>query len=390
MTPRRALWFGAEAAVVLVVAALLLGQVLGTPVLLGYVETGSMEPTMEPGDGFVAVPSAVAGDVERGDVIVFRAEELQGGGLTTHRVVGETPRGYVTQGDANPFPDQDGAEPPVKEGQIVAEVLQVGGEVVVIPNLGTLVTGLQGGFAEVQRRLAVATGSRSLLGTGGLAYVLLGLSLLLYIYDLLASGRGQQRDYGRDHADGRDDGISPGLVVVVLAAVLVASATAAMVVPAGTQQFGVVSAEFTSENPTVIEQGTSSTLPYTVPNGGLLPVVTYLEPASDGVAVSPDRIRVAGRSSASVEMTLSAPQETGYYRQFVTEHRYLAVLPPSMLDTLYGVHPWLPILVIDAGLAGMVALLGLLLLGGRRVRVRSRESRHDRSLRSRVLRYLTP
>lgn len=389
MTPRRALWLGAEAAVVLVVAALVLGQVLGTPVLLGYVETGSMEPTLEPGDGFVAVPSAVSGDVERGDVIVFRAEELQGGGLTTHRVVGETQRGYVTQGDANPFPDQDGGEPPVKEGQIVAEVLQVGGEVVVIPNLGTLVTGLQGGFAEVQRRLAVATGSRSLLGAGGLAYLLLGLSLLLYVYDLLAS-RGEQRDYGRDHADGRDDGVSPGLVVAVLAAVLIASATAAMVVPAGTQQFGVVSAEFSSENPTVIEQGTSSTLPYTVPNGGLLPVVTYVEPASDGVAVSPERVRVAGRSSATVEMTLSAPPETGYYRRFVTEHRYLAVLPPSMLDTLYGVHPWLPIVVIDAGLGGMIALLGLLLLGGRRVRVRKRTTRHSRSVWHRVRRYLTP
>ncbi|KPN31210.1 signal peptidase I [Halolamina pelagica] len=144
MTPRRLLTLGAEAALVLVVASLLLGQVLGTPVLLGYVETGSMEPTLEPGDGFVAVPAAVTGDVEEGDVIVFRAEELQGGGLTTHRVVGETERGYITRGDANPFTDQDGNEPPVKEGQIVAEALQIGGSVVVIPNLGTLVTGLQG------------------------------------------------------------------------------------------------------------------------------------------------------------------------------------------------------------------------------------------------------
>jgi signal peptidase len=389
MTPRRALWLSVEAAVVLVVASLVVGQVLGTPVLLGYVETGSMEPTLEPGDGFVAVPSAVSGDVEQGDVIVFRAEELQGGGLTTHRVVGETREGYVTQGDANPFPDQDGGEPPVKDGQIVAEALQVGGEVVVIPNLGTLVTGLRDGFAAVQRELAIASGSRSLLGTSGLAYILLGFSLLLYVYDLFTS-RGEQRDYGRNHADGREDGISPALVVAVLAAMLVASATAAMVVPAGTQEFGVVSAEFTSENPTVIEQGTSSTLPYTVPNGGLLPIVTYIEPASDGVAISPERVRIAGRSSATVEMTLSAPPETGYYRRFVVEHRYLAVLPASVLDTLYELHPWLPIVVIDAGLAGMTALVGVVLLGGRRVRVRKRESRHDRSLPHRVLSYLTP
>ncbi|QKY19149.1 signal peptidase I [Halolamina sp. CBA1230] len=386
MTPRRFLTISAEVAVALIVASLLLGQVLGTPVLLGYVETGSMEPTLEPGDGFVAIPDAVAGDVEEGDVIVFRAEELQGGGLTTHRVVGETERGYVTQGDANPFTDQDGDEPPVKEGQIVAKALQIGGSVVVIPNLGTVVTGLQSSFGAIQQRLAVLTGSRALLGTQGIAYVLLGLSALLYLYDLVVGG-GKLRDRERDRD--RDQGISPELVVALLAAVLVASATAAMVVPAGTQQFGVVSAEFASENPTVIQQGESSTIPYTVPNAGLIPVVAYLEPGSEGVAVSPERVRVAGRGEATVDMTLSAPDETGYYRRFVTEHRYLAVLPGDMIDALYETHPWLPIVVIDAGLAGGVALLGLLVMGGRRVRVRKRESRHDRSTWHRLLRYLT-
>lgn len=386
MAPRRVLTLGAEVALVLVVASLLLGQVLGTPVLLGYVETGSMEPTLEPGDGFVAVPAAVADDVDEGDVIVFRAEELQGGGLTTHRVVGETERGYITQGDANPFTDQDGNEPPVKEGQIVAEALQIGGSVVVIPNLGTLVTGLQGAFSAVQQRLAVLTGSRALLGTQGLAYLLLGLSALLYLYDLVAND-GRERDRDRDRS--RDQGLSPAIVVLLLAGMLVAAATAAMVVPAGTQQFGVVSAEFASENPTVIQQGESATLPYTVPNAGLVPVVAYVEPGSDGVAIEPERVRVGGRSEATVEMTLSAPPETGYYRRFVTEHRYLALLPVPVIDTLYDVHPWLPILAIDAGLAGGVALLGLVLLGGRRVRVRNRSSRHNRPTWRRLLRYLT-
>ncbi|MCD2203022.1 signal peptidase I [Halobacterium sp. KA-6] len=387
MSVRRALTLGAEALVVLVVVALLVGQLLGTPVLLGYVETGSMEPTMEPGDGFVAIPTAIDSDVEEGDVIVFRAEELQGGGLTTHRVVGETDRGYITRGDANPFTDQDGGEPPVKDAQVVAKALQVGGTVVVVPNLGTLVTGLQSAFATVQRQLATATGTRALLGTQGIAYLLLGLSALLYVFDLFFATSGPDRSRDRDRD--RDQGISPGLVVAALAAVLVIAATAAMVVPAGTQEFGIVSAEFASENPTVIEQGESATLPYSVPNAGLVPVVAYVQPASEGVSVTPERVHVDGRGEAAVDVTLSAPEETGYYRRFVTEHRYLAVLPTSMIESLHGVHPWLPILVIDAALAGGMAVLGLVVLGGRRVRVRKRESRHDRSLWQRALRYLT-
>ncbi|MXR20107.1 signal peptidase I [Halobacterium bonnevillei] len=387
MSLRRAVTVGVEALVVVAVVALLVGQVLGTPVLLGYVETGSMEPTMNPGDGFVAVPSALAGGVQEGDVVVFRAEEIQGGGLTTHRVVDVTDRGYVTRGDANPFTDQDGGEPPVKDAQVVAKALQVGGTVVVIPNVGTVVTGLQEAFETVQRQLAVLTGNSVFLGAQGLAYLLLALSALLYVFDLLYSGRGPQRDNSRDRR--RDHGVSPAVIVAVLAAILVIAATAAMTVPAGSEEFGVVSAEFSAESPTVIETGETSTLPYRVPNAGLVPLYAYVEPASEGVRVSPERVRVGGRDSATVDVTLTAPDETGYYRRFVTEHRYLAVLPHSVIETLYGTHPWLPILAIDAVLAGGVALLGVVLLGERRVRVRSRESRHSRSLWHRLVRYLT-
>jgi signal peptidase len=387
MSLRRALTVGVEALVVVAVVALLVGQVLGTPVLLGYVETGSMEPTMKPGDGFVAVPSAIAGDVQEGDVVVFRAEEIQGGGLTTHRVVDVTDRGYVTRGDANPFTDQDGGEPPVKDAQVVAKALQVGGTVVVIPNVGTVVTGLQGAFENVQRQLAVLTGSRAFLGAQGLAYLLLALSALLYVFDLLYSGSGPQRDNSRDRS--RDHGVSPGVIVAVLAAILVIAATAAMTVPAGSQEFGVVSAEFPSETPTVIETGGTSTLPYRVPNAGLVPVYAYVESSSEGVSVSPERVQVGGQDTERVDVRLTAPDETGYYRRFVTEHRYLAVLPASVVDGLHAAHPWLPILVIDALLAAAVALLGLVLLGERRVRVRSRESRYSRSLWRRLVRYLT-
>lgn len=98
MSVRRVLTLGIELLVVLVVVSLVAGQILGYPVLLSYVETGSMAPTMEPGDGFVAVPEPVAGEVEEGDVVTFRAEEIQGGGLTTHRVVGETERGTSPAG----------------------------------------------------------------------------------------------------------------------------------------------------------------------------------------------------------------------------------------------------------------------------------------------------
>ena len=383
MSLKRTLSVTLQVAAVLVVASLIVGQYLGQPVLLSYVETGSMQPVLNPGDGFIAIPAPLAGGIGVGDVVTFDAQEIEGGGLTTHRVVEETERGYVTRGDNNPFTDQDGGEPVVQDADVVAKALTVGGSVVVIPHLGTVAMGFQSALDSAQTWLAVTFGVRSLQGTQGLAYILFGLSTVAYAVDwYLDSGRRETRTRDRS----RDDGTSVFAIVGVLALVLMATATAAMVVPAGTQEYGVVSAEFESENPTVIERGTSQELEYVVPNAGLVPVYAYVTPQSPGVDVDPQRVAVGGRGEASTTVTLTAPDETGYYRLFVAEHRYLAVLPASVIDELYGVHPWAPLVAINGLLGGGIVGLGALLLRGEPARIRSRESRAKPPLYRRVLR----
>ncbi|MFC6754171.1 S26 family signal peptidase [Halorubrum tibetense] len=385
MSPRRALSVFAQAAVVVIVVSLVVGQYLGQPVLLSFVETGSMVPTLDPGDGFIAIPAPLAGGIGTGDVVTFDAQEIEGGGLTTHRVVEETERGYVTQGDANPFTDQDGGEPIVQDADIVAKAFTVGGSVVVIPHLGTVAMAFQSTLESVQTWLAVTFGTRSFQGTQGLAYILFGLSIVAYAADwYLTSGTRDRPDRDRS----RDDGTSVVFVLGVLALVLMATATAAMVVPAGTQEYGVVSADFESDNPTVIERGASEELEYVVPNAGLVPVQAYVTPASPGVDVNPERVALGGRDEASTTVTLTAPDETGYYRLFVEEHRYLAVLPPTVIDELYEVHPWTPLVAINGLLGGGIILAGLLLLRGEPARIRSRTSRRKTPFYRRLLREL--
>ncbi|WP_424014380.1 signal peptidase I [Halorubrum xinjiangense] len=383
MSIKRTLSVALQAAAVLVVVSLVVGQFLGQPILLSYVETGSMQPTLAPGDGFVAIPAQLAGGIGPGDVVTFEAQEIQGGGLTTHRVVEETERGYITRGDNNPFTDQDGGEPVVQDAQIVAKALQIGGGVVVIPHLGTAAMGFQSALQSLQTWLAVTFGVRSFQGTQGLAYIVFGLSMVAYAVDWYLNAGSRDRE-SRDRS--RDDGTSVFAILGVLALVLMATATAAMVVPAGTQEYGVVSAEFESENPTVIESGTSQELEYVVPNAGLVPVYAYVTPASPGVDVDPQRLSVASRGEASTTVTLSAPDETGYYRLFVAEHRYLAVLPPGVVDELYGVHPWAPLVAINGLLGGGIVAIGLLLLRGEPARIRSRGSRERPPLYKRLLR----
>ncbi len=365
--------------VVIVAVALIAGQFLGQPILLSFVETGSMEPTIRTGDGFVAIPTAVSGDVQEGDVITFDAEEIEGGGLTTHRVVGEGERGYITRGDANPFTDQDNNEPPVQDAQIVAKAWQPGGSVVTIPHLGTAALAIQGGLESLQQQLAVTFGTRLFLGTQGLANLFFGLSIVAYVADAYLSG-GKQKNRERDRT--REKGTSVLLIAGVFAMVVMGAATMAMVVPSETHEFGVVSAEFDSDRPDVIRSGESDTQEFLVPNAGVLGVQVYFEPGSDEIAVSERHVAVGGQAEQSVEVTRTAPDETGFYRLFLEERRYLAVLPEPVITGLYQVHPLVPLVVINAMLGGSMFLLSYALIGSGRVRNRKRERPSNWSVRS--------
>lgn len=369
MTARVTVGRAVEAALLAVAVLLLLGQLLGQPVLLAYVQTGSMAPTLAPGDGYVAIPAAIAGPVGVGDVVAFRAERVGGGGLTTHRIVGVTDRGYVTRGDANAFTDQASRvrEPPVGRSRVVAKALAVGGRVVVIPGLGLAVGAVAAALAVAQRVLVALVGPWA-AGSNGLALVLVLVGATLYLGSVVAERYRRPADVGpAADADARSiaavlDGASATQLLVGLALVLSLSATASMVLPGGTHGFGVVSAENDAPGARVIQHGTTEATTVTVTNGGLVPVVVYLDPSSEGVTVASRTLRLGGRSRADVAVDLTAPAEIGYYRRSVVERRYLAVLPRGALRALYGVHPWAPIVAIDALLGGAVVVVGRLLL----------------------------
>ena len=356
-----------------VLLSVLAGQLLGQPLLLTYVETGSMAPTLEAGDAFIAVPAAVAGPVEPGDVVVFRASVIEGGGLTTHRVVGETAEGYLTRGDANLVTDQDSGEPPVTEGQILATAFAPGGEVLVIPKLGLVAIAARGLLEGVQGWLAALLGRPGLLGSQGTALALFATGLAAYAVATWREEDGRHRRYHRTRR--RAHVVDVRWLIVALSVGIALIATASMAVPLGPHEFELVSAENDAPGPRIVQAGTSETLTYTVPGGGVLPTVVVLEPASSGLAVDPDRLYVRGGETVNATVTVTAPPQIGYAPQYLREHRYLAVLPTGLILWLYGLHPWLPVLAIDGLLAGGFALLGLAWLGGGQLRVRQRAER---------------
>ncbi len=356
--------------IALLIAALLIGHVLGVPIGLGYVETGSMEPTMDAGDGFVAVPAAIAGPVETGDVVVYDAQEIEGGGLTTHRVVEETDHGYVTRGDANPFTDQDSGEPHVTDGQIEAKALQVNGEVVVIPHLGTAVMGVESALESAQWALASTLGTTAVLGTQGLAYLLLGFGLAILVISAFLDRR-SAADRSRSRTRRRSDVFDARRLVLAMAILVATVSLATMVAMSGSTEMGLVSAEFDSDRADVIPAGETETHSYELQNGGVLPVVTIAEPASEGVAVDEQQTLHRGES-ANISVTYTAPPETGYYLRSFTEHTYFAVLPTPIIAALHAIHPWVAMGAVTGVLTGLIVAPFALLAGVGSIRTRSR------------------
>lgn len=356
-----------------IVVVMLIGQQLGQPIVFGFVLTGSMSPTLEPGDGFVAVPPAVAGDIEEGDVVTFDAQELQGGGLTTHRIVGQTEEGYITRGDANPFTDQDGPEPPVQESQIVAVAWQYEGEVVVIPNLGSISLAIQGAVGTFSGFLSGIPGLGG-LAEGGFGTVMVGGGLLLLIYSFLsgALSSGREREQA-SRSRSRKGVFKASVVLLVILLLIVGPATASMILPSGSIDQTIVSSQSPSEDPTVIEIGGSQDIDYNITNEGYVPRLVILEPTSAGVEVSDSNLYMSHGETAKSTVTLYAPDETGAYVRTVSERHYLVLLPISLIEGLHGIHPLVAVLVIDLVIIVVVTVIFVVAVGLEPFRFRSRD-----------------
>lgn len=356
-----------------VLLALIAGNLLGTPVVLSFVETGSMEPTIQTGDGFVVLPPAVTGDVSAGDVVVFDARELEGGGLTTHRIVNETDDGYITQGDANPFTDQDDSEPPVSDDQIVAVAWQPNGQVLTVPYLGTASMELQ---ATMESAATSVPGGGTTLSTDGSSLLLvvgIGFIVLSFLFEQQSTRRPSS-----SRSRSRSLPVDPRKVVLAVGVLVCAITGGTMIVMADSSELTVISAEFDSDRPDVILQDTTERQSVPVDNGGLLPVVSVLESGSERLVVEDTTTSLAPGASAEPEVSITAPAETGRYSHLLTEYRYFGVLPPTMIVVLHSIHPLVAIVAVAVTIGGIVSAPLAMVVTMRTVRTRTRSRSRTR------------
>jgi signal peptidase len=316
--------------VILVAVAVALVAPPASPVQVSYVTSDSMEPAIGTGDGYVLVPP---GEVIPGEIVTFYSEEREG--YVTHRVAGTTTGGYITKGDANPSTDQATGSPPVDREAIAGQVLAVGGQPVLIPQLGTAI-----GLVRTHWVL------------------LFGLGAILLVVRTLRGGKSTASQATKQSVYRSKQLIVPALVLGIVASTLLVS-------------MGAVHSDFTysvtetgGENARQlpVDEETTVSIRAEIPKTPVTGVLVETEnmtvinttqkesaagpnatgPAT-GTAQSSVLDRIAGTfltsSGTIINAEIPAQTELEAHTVGISLYPYPATLPRGALEWLHGIHP---------------------------------------------------
>ena len=126
---KRRSWIGYTAASIVVAILICLG-IAGFAGLFSIrvVLTGSMVPTINPGDAIVTISDTLR-EPAKGDVVVYTGRRLDGTPVASfaHRIIGGSAEaGWIVQGDANPEPDTQHPKAADIESVVVTTIPVIG------------------------------------------------------------------------------------------------------------------------------------------------------------------------------------------------------------------------------------------------------------------------
>lgn len=307
--------------------AIILGGLLGRPVLLAAVPTGSMVPVLRPGDLIVVSPY-LGNRLRPGQIVVFRTEKDTS--WIVHRVIsGDSAQGYVTQGDSNPLPDPY----PVLPRHVVGIVPTLGDEAIRIPRLGLLSL------------------ERSPLANPLVTGIALVLGLYLMATDAragLRSVRGFRFRMTRVRTVNAKPRVALALYVSLAVSVFFISLLT-MWSLGGTQTgaFTVAASKpSNSQFANMLVPGESRTETIKLKNPSLIPLVMALESNDPDAAWSRPWIYLRPLAEESVELRMYGGT-MGEHKLLLREAIYLPLLPTAALQWLSGIQWHLPIFVVS-------------------------------------------
>ena len=331
----------------------------GAPFQISYVASDSMSPTIDTNEGYVIVPVE---RVESGDVITFYSEERAT--YVTHRATQVTPDGIVTKGDGNPSTDQASGYPLVQPSDVSGKLLTVGGNVVVIPYLGTVLGAITSYWYFVAGALA--------------AY-------------LLRASSGSDRQRTRKHVLRSREIVLPVVLLVLVSGVVFVS----MGTFEQTEVYTVTEQPTPLPSTLLVGESETESISLRMTKSPFAHVVTETDgmeivrtTPAPGTAVDGQAPTEATgwlpwppfeSSTHTIETRIPAQDTAGPHATSIRMHPYPAVLPGEIITLLHGIHPL--VAAFTTVLLSILPLyLGYWLLVDSTAPLRSGRSRLERTL----------
>ncbi len=317
----------------------LAGGLFGRPLLLAAVPTGSMVPTMTPGDLIVVLPTWAMHGAGIGDVVVFKTPQDRN--WIVHRIVnGNVAEGFVTKGDANHSPDSTRVFP----RDIVGIVPQVQGTVLHMPRLGALS-----------------------IGNGPLSSpIVAGVALVMGVYLLVLDARPR---FHLPHRAPRKSAVRESAPVVSIYLGLAATVFITSLVPAWTISAAEpIKYEVVQQRPEGVTKegqylrGMPHSEEVTIRNPSPLPLVVVFHAEDPAVVYDPGWAIIGPKGSKIFQLKVDTP-EVGTFKSYIRMGVFLPLLPPALLAVLTGLG--LPVAALAVSLVPTAFVLGFAMIDDR-------------------------
>jgi signal peptidase I len=299
--------------------AIILGGLLGRPVLMAAVPTTSMVPVLRPGD-LVPVMPLWGVEPTRGQIVIYKTE--QDTNWIVHRIVGgDSARGFIAKGDANPVVDPNR----VFMKDIAGMVPTIGSAAVHIPKLGSLSLD-QGPFSNP---------------------LLAGVALVVGVYLLIADAgtalRRLRMPRWRRLAKAKVNpslSIYLGLALVVFLAIVLTSFALSTETQVAYQV--VTSRSTLVKDPRIAVAGRRTDEPLNLKNPSVFPVVVSLSASDPDLEWEPSWV-VLGPYGQKTLKLVRLNQTLGEHKAALHRVVYLLLLPPGLIQLLAAIDWRLPV-----------------------------------------------
>ncbi|WP_456328461.1 signal peptidase I [Archaeoglobus sp.] len=301
------------------------GFILDRPVLISYVTSDSMTPTLNKGDLFLINPFSKG---KTGDIIVFKMN----GHWTVHRIYAETSEGYITKGDNNVATDQQGGRSDaIRKEDVVGTVVTIFDKPIKIPYVGMYIQE----FSKSTKNLYIA-----------IVVIVLGSILLT------AGGKDRVRKRKK-----RVVKVKYKTLYTIVSAVTIAIILISIVATWGTVGFNYASTLAGGQKEGWYLPNTEFDRPIVIENKAFYPMYYILSPKGDRIALDKTDFMLMRNEKESINVHVKVPVNTKIYYEQIDVYTYPPLLPTDLIKRLWNLNPYLPLVAFSIEIAGVLAIV---------------------------------